>query len=370
MDNLDVYEKLTERVFPPGETLREELEKTGFTQRELAVRTGRPFKTISEIMNGKTRVTPDTAIQLENVLGVSAGFWLEEERKYREFQARKEEEIALKNQVGQLDACPLTALKQRGFVSGIEQSTALVKEVIGFYGVNALSQIEEIYFDNNVHYRVALEQAGNLFHLAAWVRQGELQANRIQAAPYNEELFRKSLEKIRNPSGFESEISIQDIHELFRSTGVVLVYVPQYRGCRISTLVRWLRPDKALIQFGIPFTSEPDFCMSLFHGAVHILRHSKKKIYFDDFGDVIEKNDMDQEADTIARNFLIQDEEYQFIKEDEPYTRKKIHSHAFRFGLSPGIIVSRLQNDGMIPKHWMNYLKKRLVDWDRLSDHM
>ena len=50
-------------VSPPGETLLEILEDRGMSQAELAERTGRPKKTINEIIKGKAAITPETAIQ-------------------------------------------------------------------------------------------------------------------------------------------------------------------------------------------------------------------------------------------------------------------------------------------------------------------
>lgn len=79
-------------VSPPGETLQEILEERGMSQAELAERTGRPKKTINEIINGKAAITPETALQLERVLGIPASFWNHRERQYREALARIEEE--------------------------------------------------------------------------------------------------------------------------------------------------------------------------------------------------------------------------------------------------------------------------------------
>jgi HTH-type transcriptional regulator/antitoxin HigA len=75
-------------VPPPGETLRETLESLGMSQAELAQRTGRPKKTINEIIKGKAAITAETAIQLERALGVPASFWNNLERNYRETLAR------------------------------------------------------------------------------------------------------------------------------------------------------------------------------------------------------------------------------------------------------------------------------------------
>jgi HTH-type transcriptional regulator/antitoxin HigA len=73
---------------PPGETLKETIEAMGMTQADLAQRTARPKKTINELIKGKSTITPDTAIQLERVLGVPATFWNNLERNYQETLAR------------------------------------------------------------------------------------------------------------------------------------------------------------------------------------------------------------------------------------------------------------------------------------------
>jgi HTH-type transcriptional regulator/antitoxin HigA len=63
---------------PPGETLKETIESMGMTQAELAQRTGRPKKTINEIIKGKTAIIPDTAIPF------SAANSLKKRFKFRE----------------------------------------------------------------------------------------------------------------------------------------------------------------------------------------------------------------------------------------------------------------------------------------------
>ncbi len=68
----------------PGKTLAETLEAYGMTQAELASQIGYPLKTITEIITGEGAITPEIAIQLERVFGVSATFWNNRERRYRE----------------------------------------------------------------------------------------------------------------------------------------------------------------------------------------------------------------------------------------------------------------------------------------------
>jgi addiction module HigA family antidote len=57
--------------------LREEfLVPLGITQSAFAARLGVSFPRLNEVINGKRAVTPDTALRLARVLGMSADFWL------------------------------------------------------------------------------------------------------------------------------------------------------------------------------------------------------------------------------------------------------------------------------------------------------
>jgi addiction module HigA family antidote len=54
----------------------EHLEPPGISQSAFAARLGVSFPRLNEIVSGKRGITPDTALRLERVLGMSADFWL------------------------------------------------------------------------------------------------------------------------------------------------------------------------------------------------------------------------------------------------------------------------------------------------------
>lgn len=61
----------------PGEMLLEEfLKPLGISQSAFAIRLGVSFPRLNEIVRGKRAVTPDTALRLARVTGMSADFWL------------------------------------------------------------------------------------------------------------------------------------------------------------------------------------------------------------------------------------------------------------------------------------------------------
>ena len=118
---------------PPGETLQEVLEERGMSQAELAKRKGRPKKTINEIINAKAAITPETALQLERVLGIPASFWNNRERHYREALARIEEQERLQKQVAWLKQIPVQAMIKFGWIQRCQDKVEQLRSVLNFF---------------------------------------------------------------------------------------------------------------------------------------------------------------------------------------------------------------------------------------------
>ena len=74
-------------AFPPGEYLRDELKAHGWTQRQFAQIIRRPLQRVSEIINGRKRITERTALQIAAALGTSACVWLNLETNYQLWKA-------------------------------------------------------------------------------------------------------------------------------------------------------------------------------------------------------------------------------------------------------------------------------------------
>src|SRR5216684_7170868 len=119
-------------VSPPGETLQELLDSRGMSQAELADRTGRPTKTINEIVKGKAAITAETALQFELVLGVAASFWNNREQQYREALARRKETKSLATQVSWLDKIPYKAMTKMGWIPETDNKIELIQHLLMF----------------------------------------------------------------------------------------------------------------------------------------------------------------------------------------------------------------------------------------------
>jgi len=79
----------------PGEMLLEEfLKPLGITQSAFAARLGVSFPRLNEIINRKRSVTPDTALRLARVTGMSADFWLGLQQDWDLWHALRSDEAA------------------------------------------------------------------------------------------------------------------------------------------------------------------------------------------------------------------------------------------------------------------------------------
>ena len=98
VENVDCHQVVAKRRddtadFPPtrpGEVLRENfLRPLGMSQHALARALGVPEMRISELVNSKRAITPDTALRLARYFGTSPEFWLGMQMTFDLEQARE-----------------------------------------------------------------------------------------------------------------------------------------------------------------------------------------------------------------------------------------------------------------------------------------
>lgn len=74
----------------PGTILLEEwIKPLGFSISEFALRLGTSRKNLSEIVNGKTGISPEMALKIEKALKSRAGLWLDMQQDYDLWHARQ-----------------------------------------------------------------------------------------------------------------------------------------------------------------------------------------------------------------------------------------------------------------------------------------
>jgi HTH-type transcriptional regulator / antitoxin HigA len=349
-------------VFVPGETLLEVIEDQGMSQAQLAERMGRPKKTINEIIKGKAAITPDTAIQLERTLGVSANFWNQLEANYRAFVAKSEEEERLSSEENWLKQFPIKEMIKHAWITDVGKSKILqTKELLNFFGVASPQQWEHGWKNNLVAFRRSVKIESKLGSTSAWLRKGEIEAKMIQCAEFQEEQLNSSFKLFRtltlepNPNKFIPEL-IRNCAEI----GIALVVLPGLKGAPVSGASLWLQPTKAMILLSLRYKSDDQLWFTFFHELGHILLHNKKDVFIDFVHQSSERPKEEKEADSFSAELLIPENTLNnWIKDIRIPSRENVLSFAKKIGVAPGIVVGRLQYIGKLGHDQLNGLKQR-----------
>lgn len=350
---------LPDYAVPPGNILQETLETLGMSQADLARRTGRPVKTISEIINGKTRITPETAIQFERVLGVSASLWNNLERQYQAALARLQEREQLQKYAAWAKTFPVTEMVRLQWLPACADLICRAEALLRFFGVASPEQWKAIWEDTLVRFRKSEAFKSDPAATAAWLRQGEIEAQKITCQPFNAERFRATLTEARHLTCEGPDVFCPRLTEICAEAGVAVVFIPDLPRTRASGATRWLNQDKALIQLGLRYKRNDTLWFTFFHEAGHILLHGKRDVFLESDGT---RNAMkEEEANRFAADHLIPAGDLaRLVASGPPYSKVQINQFAAEVDIAPGVVVGRLQHDHHLPVTHCNDLKQPL----------
>lgn len=342
----------------PGEILQEMLDERGMDQADLAARTGRPRKTINEIIHGKAAITAETALQLERVLGVPAAFWNNLEAQYRESEARAKEGERLLDSTSWLKMLPLGEMLKRNVIRERQDAVQQIREALAFFGVASPDQWEAVFATPQAAFRKSAVFETDVGSLALWLRLGELKAQAIECAAFDKEGFARQLDDIRRLTLLGVDEFEAKLVEACAPVGVAVVFVDETPGSRVCGAARWLSPTKALIQLSYRYKRLDYLWFAFFHEAAHILLHGKKETFLDSHDKSV-ASDQEDEANAFAARTLIPAADLRRLLA-RPITAASIRAFARDIGIAPGIVVGRLQHDGQIPFSQFNEMRVKL----------
>lgn len=343
----------------PGEILLEALEERAMSQSDLARRMGRPIKTVNEIVNGKASITPDTAIQLELTLGITADFWVNLEAAYRARLARARSDEELGTYATWASSFPVKDLTRHHLVEKGPDPAATVAALLRYFRVSSPDAWATQWLSPTAVFRASPTYKSQPHAASAWLRWGELLAEEISTMPFDAKSLRDIIPDVRALSRQDLALARQQLDDLLASVGVALVLTPEFTGVHLSGAARWLAPDKALIQLSLRHKTDDQFWFSLFHEIRHLLQG--KKIDFIDDDEPSTKDAIELDADQFARDTLIPPAAYADLIRDSAMTAQRIRVFAKGEGIAPGIVVGRLQRDQRIPRSHFNDLKKLIT---------
>ena len=350
-DGREVYSDL---AIPPGETLADEIAARGMSQTELAARLGRPIQVVNEIIRGKKAITDDTALGLEKVLGISAAFWVNLEQNYRMTRARLRERGRLQAAEEWLQELPVKEMEKRDWITVGRNAQEKVRALLQFFGVANVAAYRKT--TEVLGFRISDNAKLSPGALAAWLRKGELEAQAIETRPFDSTVLLDAAHEARAMTEDPPQVFAPRMTRLFAEAGVAFVVIPELPKTGANGVARWLTAQKALIQLNLRYKWQDVFWFTLFHEVCHVLKHANHKIIIDGTD---RSGPFEAEANQWAADFLVPPDAWSEFRNKEQFSRSSITTFARRMGVSPGIVVGRLQRERRLKYSEMVDLKDR-----------
>jgi HTH-type transcriptional regulator/antitoxin HigA len=352
MSQIESHPFQPDYVIPPGETLRDRLMEMNLSQAELAARAGLSAKHVNQIIKGMAPITLETAVVLERITGVPASVWNRREADYREGLLRAKPRVLSTDDERWLSSLPIKELQKRGRLPAERDHGRMFEAVLSFFGVADREAWERIWRGPVASFRRSHAYASHPGAVVSWLRIAQVESQQAKAEPYAAPLFRKVLQEIRSVTANGDANSIVG---MCAAAGVIVVLVPEVKGCRISGATWWVSPSRAVIALSDRYKKDDCFWFTFFHEAAHVLLHSKKETFVDDGTD----DDMlEDEANKFARNLLIRPGQVPQLA--LLTTDSDVQAFAQEIGIAAGIVVGRLQHDGLWDWNRGHNLKRRL----------
>ena len=328
------------------------------SQKDLAAALNRPVQVINGIINAKKAVTPETALELERALGIGAHVWTGLESTYRLTLARSREREQLRAALSWPAEFPVREMAERGWIARVRDKEEQVRELLRFFGVANVSAYRTRISAIGFHFTDNAKMSEGA--LAAWLRRGEIEAASLETGPLKQALLEVAATEARALTLKSPDVFAPRLRSLFADAGVAFVVVPELPKTGANGAARRLSTGKALIQLNLRYRWADIFWFTLFHEVAHLLKHSKARDGFVDGGSISGDPAIEAEANRWAADFLIEPCAWREFAGDG-VTQNSVLEFASEQGIAPGIVVGRLQREGIIPYSHMTGLKQRFA---------
>jgi HTH-type transcriptional regulator / antitoxin HigA len=344
---------------PPGQLVIEALERLDMTQADLARRANRPVKTINEIIHGRTAITPETAIQFARVLGVKASVWNALETRYREFLAAADEETRLQRAALWLQRFPVRELQTRGVLPKVRDRLAMAEALLEFFGIADPSVWSDEWESPAAAFRTAAHGERRPESVSSWLRMGEIAARRLDCSPFDADQFRDLIPELRKLVPRTPSTATRRAQAMCAEVGVALVFVRVLPKTRVFGVTRWLSSDRVMIELSVFYAKDDFFWFTLFHEIAHLLFHGRRAFVIDEVGQHDVGDGREDQADRYAMDLLIPPAQYERLRSGNDYSPDRVQTFARQIGVTPGVVVGRLQHDEVIGwKHPLSSLRQ------------
>lgn len=355
----------------PGSFIAEELDARGWAQADLAYILGMDPTQLNKLINGNTKITPDTAIALGDAFDMPAQFFMNLQNQFDLSKKAKQADPGVGKRA-RLSVFPVREMIKRGWIEDADPAL-LDLQIMRFFNKNKLEDIPFISdapFISHAAKKSGYDSTTPIQY--AWLHRVRKIAESIKCPLYSEDTLRASLKNIRAHM-IDTDDFIH-IPAILQKSGVRFVLVESLPGSKIDGVCVWLN-GLPVIGMTLRLNRADNFCFVLRHEIEHVLKGDGKDETFAPVDEIdFQQSDDDLlECEKIANHeaadFCVPSDLLDsFIKRKSPFiSEKDMLSFAARVEINPAVVVGQIQNR---TQKW-NWLRKyqtsiqeKLIDWE------
>lgn len=332
---------------PPAEVIGEYLVARGMTQKELAIRMGTSEKNICMLMQGKAPLTPETAENLEMVFDVPAESWLTLESLYRADLQKIKSEKQNEADVDFVSKIDYPTLASCGWVKKTKVIEERVLNLRKFFEVAHLSTLTNSKFTDSVAFRKLRNTDKSELLAFAWCQRARVEARNQKLGKLDIKRIKSKLDLLKQAVAVTTP-NIKVAQGILNDCGVAVVILPQLKGSGLHGASFSIGKNVVLGMTDRRKTADI-FSFSFFHELAHVIHGDFRRCELTD--------EDENKADRFAAELLISPEAYAVFVKNADYSKAAIMEFAKQESVDTGIVVGRLQKDGLINYNTHNDLK-------------
>jgi len=351
-------------AYHPGYYVRDMIDELDMTQEEISKRLDATPKHVSDLINGKSKLTEEFALKLATVFGTSTQLWLNLNARYIEkvLEIKKIQGLEVECEIAkQIDYSFFVDLGLLPYKRKIEEK---VEELLKYFKVATLKVLSRQDF--LVQYKSAVENINdkNVINANAWIQSAMNIGWKIDTKPFDENRLKDSLVEIRTMTVKEPIDFVDKLKNILAECGIALVFLPNLKNSGVNGAVKWLSNDKVLIALNDRRKHADFFWFALFHEIGHVFQKRKKLLIVNDGskldydnGELLAK--LEKDANKFAQELLIKSTDYEEFINDDDFSARRVLMFSNYIGIHPGIVVGRLQRDRIIEFNRLNDLRTK-----------
>lgn len=337
----------------PGETLAEILEEKGYSQQELAIRTGVTPKHISNVINGKSNITSEFAINLALALDGDHSFWINLQANYDYEKYIFQQIDSITNDEKKIGS------EIKNAVEEIEQTRLSKDENDSILELRQILDINNLTAINNLnygYYRKRPDISTNQTIMFVWQYLCEKAVEDQNVDKLDTKRLKSRLPNIKDIMHEDDEKQFSLIQSELNSCGIKFIVNKHVKKAPIHGLTVKTKKGNPMIALTTREKFHDVFWFTLFHEIAHILN--------DEYDGKINNdaiNNIENSADRFARDTLIPKDEYAHFVRQRQFSDEAISNFARKIKVIKGIVYGRLMKDKYIP--WTRSNFRTRYEW-------